>query len=177
MEYTVKRNKKRKRLLLTVEITGEVVVKAGYFVSDKTIEKFVAQNIGWIEQQKEKLNNRYHYRRIVTKQEQKQMQKEALPVMKEITEKYSAIMRLCPKNVKITSAEKRWGSCSSNKTVCFSYRVLFLSQRCKEYLAVHELAHLAQMNHSGKFYSIVEKYMPDYKEIEKELSGYYIHLA
>ena len=152
------------------------MVKAGYCVSDNTIEKFVEQNAQWIERQREKLNKRYHFRKTVTKQEQKQMQKDALPVMTEITEKYSAIMGLYPENVRITTAEKRWGSCSSNKTVCFSYRVMYLSQRCREYLVVHELAHLAQMNHSRSFYEIVEKYMPDYKEIEKELNGYYICL-
>ena len=152
------------------------MVKAGDCVSDNTIEKFVEQNAQWIERQREKLNKRYHFRKTVTKQEQKQMQKDALPVMTEITEKYSAIMGLYPENVRITTAEKRWGSCSSNKTVCFSYRVMYLSQRCREYLVVHELAHLAQMNHSRSFYEIVEKYMPDYKEIEKELNGYYIRL-
>ena len=96
--------------------------------------------------------------------------------MTELVQKYADIMGVEAKGVKITSAEKRWGSCSSKNTICFSYRCAFLSQKCKEYIVIHELSHISEFNHSKKFYDVVERYMPDYKSAEKELDGYYIHL-
>ena len=175
VEYTVIRNKRRKKLLMTVKVTGEVVVKAGIFTREKVIEKFVKDNLEWIETQQADYRKKYHCIKLVTKQEREEMKKSALPVMKELTDRYSNIMGLKPSGVKITTAEKRWGSCSGKDRICFSYRVLPLSQKCKEYLVIHELCHLKEFNHSKEFYSLVEKYMPDYKQAEKELSGYYIH--
>ena len=176
VEYTVIRNKRRKRLLMTVKVTGEVVVKAGFFTAESTIEKFVNANTEWIENQRKYYKNKYHCIKIVTETERELIKKQLLPIMEELTRKYSDIMGLKPKKIKITTAEKRWGSCNAKGTVCYSYRVMFLSQKCKEYLVIHELSHLEHMNHSKDFYSLVTKYMPDYKQAEKELNGYYIQM-
>ena len=94
--------------------------------------------------------------------------------MPQITDKYAAIMGLRYSGVKITSAKKRWGSCNSNKGICYSYRIMVLPGHCREYIAVHELAHTVHMNHSQKFYALIKKYIPNYKEIEKEIAGFYI---
>ena len=161
---------------MTVKVTGEVVVKAGFFTAESTIEKFVNSNIEWIENQRRYYKNKYHYIKIVTESEREQVKKQLLTVMSELTEKYSIIMGVKPEKVRITTAEKRWGSCNAKGTICYSYRVMFLSQKCKEYIVIHELCHLEQMNHSKDFYSLVAKYMPDYKQAEKELDGYYIQM-
>ena len=153
---------------------GEVVVKAGKFTSEKTIDAFVNQEKDWIEKQKKYYAEKYHHRIDVKKEDIPTIKKQLLPQMEFLVNKYSQIMKVTPSKVKITSAEKRWGSCNSNKTVCFSYRAVFLSQKCKEYLVIHELSHLTHMNHSKDFYSEIEKYMSDYKVAEKELDGYFI---
>lgn len=176
MEYTVIRRKNRKYMRIEVRATGEVIVRSSPFVSEEKIEEFVNKNLKWIKSIQQKYADKYHYRQLVTKEEREEMKKDALIQMKALTEKYSEIMGLYPKSVKITAAETRWGSCSGKDTICYSYRVQPLSQRCKEYLAVHELSHLKEFNHSKNFYSLIEKYMPDYKEREKELDGYYIQL-
>ena len=71
--------------------------------------------------------------------------------------------------VSINSAKTRFGSCSSRKTLNFSYRLALYPYEAIEYVCVHELAHLTEMNHSKKFWAIVEKYLPDYKERKKLL--------
>ena len=124
---------------MTVKVTGEVVVKAGYFTAESTIEKFVNANTEWIENQRRYYKNKYHYIKMVTEKERRQAQNQLLDVMRELTEKYSSIMGLKPEKIKITTAEKRWGSCSSKNTICFSYRCAFLSQKCKEYIVIHPM--------------------------------------
>lgn len=58
----------------------------------------------------------------------------------------------------------RWGSCNfSKKTVTFAHMLLHAPQPCMEYVVVHELAHLAEPNHSRDFYQIVEDILPDWQ--------------
>ena len=76
-------------------------------------------------------------------------------------------MGVHPKGIKITSARKRFGSCGPNDTICFSWRLMTYPKEAVDYVIVHELSHLVERNHSSKFYDVVRKYMPDYKEREK----------
>ncbi len=65
--------------------------------------------------------------------------------------------------------KSNWGSCSKNRNINISTRLLFASEDVLEYVCIHELAHLIEHNHSEKFWSLVEKAMPDYKKKEKWL--------
>ena len=176
MEYKVIRNHRRRRLVLTVSVDGKVTIKAGRFTSDKYIEEFVNSKKDWIEKQQKYFADKYHHRIQVTKEERENLKKQFLPVMEELVFKYSRMMDVNPKSVKITVAEKRWGSCGRNGAICFSYRGALVSQKCREYLVVHELCHIKHFNHSKDFYEEIKKYMPDYRDAEKELDGYYIHI-
>ncbi len=59
-----------------------------------------------------------------------------------------------------------WGSCSENGNINISTRLLFAPSDVLEYVCVHELAHLIEPNHSDRFWELIEKAMPDYREKE-----------
>ena len=61
----------------------------------------------------------------------------------------------------------KWGSCSANGNINISTRLLFAPDDVLEYICIHELARLIEHNHSDRFWALVEKAMPDYKEKEK----------
>lgn len=63
----------------------------------------------------------------------------------------------------------KWGSCSSNGNINISTRLLFAPDDVLEYVLVHELSHKVEFNHSDRFWSLVEKAMPNYKEKEQWL--------
>ena len=65
--------------------------------------------------------------------------------------------------IKITSAKRRWASCTSRRNLNFSWRMIMLPPEVLDYIIVHELAHLNELNHSRKFWIEVEQMMPDYK--------------
>jgi len=65
--------------------------------------------------------------------------------------------------IRIKKLKTRWGSCSSKKNLNFNYKILFLPEDIRDYIIVHELCHLRQMNHSKKFWQEVENIIPDYK--------------
>lgn len=70
----------------------------------------------------------------------------------------------------VTSARRRWGSCSGNDSLHFSFRLLYAPEEVIEYVVVHELAHTFHKNHGARFWKTVEKYVPDYKEKLRYLS-------
>lgn len=63
----------------------------------------------------------------------------------------------------------RWGSCSASGTISLNVCVLFLEPRVMRYLLIHELAHTRHMNHSKRFWALVESHEPDYKRLDREL--------
>lgn len=65
--------------------------------------------------------------------------------------------------------QSNWGSCSSEGNVNLSTRLLFAPVEVQDYVIIHELAHLVEMNHSPRFWSLVERFMPDYNEKERWL--------
>jgi predicted metal-dependent hydrolase len=71
--------------------------------------------------------------------------------------------------VAIRNTRSRWGSCSSKKNLNFNYRILFLPAQLQDYLIVHELCHLQEMNHAAGFWNLVAQQVPDYKVCVAEL--------
>ena len=79
--------------------------------------------------------------------------------------------------VAIKNTSRRWGSCSSKKNLNFNYKIIYLKPHLADYLIVHELCHLGQLNHSRKFWALVSKTIPDYAKINKELRKVHIKLV
>jgi predicted metal-dependent hydrolase len=71
--------------------------------------------------------------------------------------------------VSIRCQRTRWGSCSTRGTVSLNCSLLFQRAEVVRYLYVHELAHLKCMNHSPKFWALVERLEPDYQRLDREL--------
>jgi predicted metal-dependent hydrolase len=76
---------------------------------------------------------------------------------------FSRILKLRHESLKITSAESRWGSCSEDNNLAFSFRLMMAPTDIIDYVIVHELTHIKEKNHSSKFWQRVETLMPEYK--------------
>lgn len=89
--------------------------------------------------------------------------KEAGRVIKDRLNLFLGNAGLTCKTVKITGARKRWGSCGSNGTLNFSWRLVMCPIPVIDYVIVHEISHLKHHNHSRDFWQSVQITMPDYK--------------
>jgi len=75
------------------------------------------------------------------------------------------------RSVNLKYNHSNWGSCSRDRNVNLSTRLLFAPKEVQDYVILHELAHLVELNHSDRFWAIVERYMPDYQQKEKWLKA------
>jgi predicted metal-dependent hydrolase len=81
----------------------------------------------------------------------------------ERVESFSRQLGLFPNKVKVTSAERRWGSCSEDNNISFSFRLMMTPPAVIDYVIVHELMHIKEKSHSARFWKLIEAVMPEYK--------------
>ena len=79
--------------------------------------------------------------------------------------------------VRLKNNASNWGSCSSNSIINLSTRLLLVPEAVQDYVVIHELAHLIELNHSKKFWALVEEAMPDYYQHENWLKEHGAGLA
>jgi len=72
--------------------------------------------------------------------------------------------------VKIKNLNSRWGSCSFKKNLSFNLKLMYFNYKVIDYVIVHELCHLREMNHSKRFWKFVENILPNYKEYRSQLN-------
>jgi len=177
-DYTLIRSK-RKTVALYVRPDAGLEVRAPRNMPGAEIDRFVASKTHWItEKQKltrQRLERQAEFRlncddttRSACVQRYKQRAKQLLP---EKTAAFAEQMGLKPRAVKINSAKTRWGSCSALKNLNFSWRLAMADDGVIDYVVVHELAHLREMNHSARFWAIVAGVLPDYRERQKRLKA------
>jgi len=73
--------------------------------------------------------------------------------------------------VSIRDQKTCWGSCSRKGNLNFNYKILFLPPHLQDYVIVHELAHLRELNHSPRFWALVASVVPDWRTCRRELRG------
>ena len=95
--------------------------------------------------------------------------KTAKELLNKRLEYFSNIMDLEYSSFKLTNAKTKWGSCSSTKKIDLNWRLIMLKSDLQDYVIVHELCHLLEMNHSIKFYKCVESVLKDYKKRRLEI--------
>lgn len=147
--------KRSKRKTMSIEITKElsVLVRCPLRLSKREIERFLAKNEAWISAHLETMKKRVELEQKHALNERqvaalKEKAKAALPSRAAF---YSTLMGLTPAGIKITSAEKRFGSCSAKDSLCFSYRLMLYPPDAVDYVVVHELAHIRHKNHGKQF--------------------------
>ena len=89
---------------------------------------------------------------------------------------FSLILGLNHGRLYIRTQKTKWASCSPMGNLSFNLRMAALPERLKEYIVIHELAHLLEPNHSKRFWRIVERQYPDYQIAEQELKKYWLIL-
>ncbi len=99
----------------------------------------------------------------------KWLKENAKRILSEVTAKTASEMQVSYRSVSVTSAKSRWGSCTADNAVRYSFRLIYAPKEVVRYVVVHELAHTRYKNHSALFWREVERYEPRYRERRKWL--------
>ena len=186
----------RKTLSMRFDRVWVLQIKAPKFTPQWSIDNFISKNQSWIEKQGKKLEKQQEDKKwylfgeeIVWSHPQATTLSWILSLSKgKEAAKLTLFYKSQAKNyiptrcqeladlhgftynkLRITSATSRWGSCSSKRNLNFSYRLIMAPREAIDYVIIHELCHLRQMNHSAKFWKEVSDIMPEYKQHEKHL--------
>ena len=169
MEYNIVRSN-IKNIYIQIK-NGEVIVKAPKRVSEKYIKEVVAKKEKWItkklEEDKVKREKQKHEKPI-TQQEAIELKQ----IVLESANKYGKSIGEFPNQVTIKNMKYAWGSCTSKRNIAINMKLARMKKEIIEYVVLHELCHLKYMNHSEDFWRLVEKNMPNYKKLRKELKKY-----
>ena len=159
LEYKIKYSK-IKNIYIQIK-DGKVIVKAPRRVSKKEIEKILEQKSEWIQKAVEKETKKQEKKPLYTKEEFKEIvEKNANELVKQTG--------LVPNKITIKKIKYAWGSCSNKKNITINLELIKYSEQAIRYVILHEFCHIKYMNHSKDFWNLVEKYMPDYKQVRKE---------
>jgi len=97
---------------------------------------------------------------------------EALRVFEECAAHFAPLLQVAPHEIRLSAARTQWGSCTVRGVVRLNWQLVKMPLHLIDYVVVHELAHLVEMNHSPAFWRVVESACPDYRPCRAELRGY-----
>ncbi|MEK9153407.1 MAG: M48 family metallopeptidase [Patescibacteria group bacterium] len=170
ISYKLKRSNRAKRMRLAVFCDGSVVVTSPLGVERSIIEKFITQKSQWV------IDKLEYFKSISEqvfvgggKRDYKKHKESALALAQRRIEHFNKIYGFEFNKINIKNQKTRWGSCSRKGNLNFNYKIALIPERLADYIIAHELCHLKELNHSQKFWNLVEQAVPDYLEIRREL--------
>lgn len=170
VEYTLRLSKWAKQLRLSVASGGVFTVTAPSSVSQSRIEEFIQRKAGWV---LGKINYFGQFpKRVVIKNKRThfvEYKPKARTLVWERLAHFNQRYHFKWNSVTIRNQRSRWGSCSRKSNLNFNYKIALLPPHLSDYLIVHELCHLGQLNHSRAFWSLVAHTLPDYQILRAEL--------
>lgn len=167
---TVRKSHRARHLRLTVHRDGSVILALPFFVSYKKGQEFLESKMGWIREKLKEFASQPD--NLLLRGSVKEYRASRRAARKLIVERLNYFQKVYTgrwKRVSIRNQKTRWGSCSRSGNLSFNYRLLLLPSHLCDYVIVHELCHLIELNHSPKFWALVARTFPDYKDLRHEL--------
>lgn len=169
-EYNVEvRRSKRKSAAIKITADMQIVVFVPVYVSDNEIERMVISKSKWIDEHMLKVQSTIDERsklEKITFEQVKELADQAVEYIPKRVKYYAEKENFVYNKITIKNLVSRWGSCSTKGNLNFNCLLMLTPDYVIDYIVVHELCHLREMNHSEKFWAEVEKIMPDYQRAE-----------
>lgn len=165
-EVVVRRNALARGVKFSVSTSGRLTMSVPTYTSEFLAKRFLAANRKTI---REKLPVKDPAEQRARDYQKKQLMKKAKEYLPYRLEYYAKLYGYKYSKCRLSHANTRWGSCSSNKTISLNIGLMKLPEALRDYVILHELAHLHHMDHSKEFWAEVAKHDRNYKSHEKKL--------
>ena len=167
---------RRKTIGLEIRPNGELIVRAPLRAPLEAIEKVIHDKADWISKHRkiaaEKSRERERFladTEPITPKEIDVLANRMLAEFPPRVQKFASLLGVDYGRITVRMQRTRWGSCSSKGNLNFNCLIMLAPREVRDYIIVHELCHRIEMNHSKRFWALVESVMPDYKESERWL--------
>lgn len=173
VEYFIYRSHRARHLRIIIGWGKGVVVTLPMRMSERMVEPFLQEKAGWILKVLKKLEkHKTKFPIRISEAEYIANKDRAQNTISGRVTFFNQFYRFQYKNISIRNQKTIWGSCTRQGKLQFNYKLLRLPQRLLDYVVVHELCHLQEHNHSEKFWRLVEKVLPDHKQLRKVLRNH-----
>ncbi len=160
MEYQLIRSARR-TVALEINQKGQVIIRAPQRMPQAQIDAFFESHQSWLRTHLARQQARMDAHPEPDPQRQQLLLDQAAEILPQKVAYYGKIMGLRPTGITITGARTRFGSCSPQNRLCFSWRLMEYPEDAIDYVVVHELAHLVHRNHGPEFHALVGSVLPD----------------
>ena len=154
----------RKTLAVQVKADGQVVIRVPLRTSWKEAERFLERESAWVERHVAVALASYVEPRTYTDAQVREGKARAGELFARRTAHFSAGMGVDSGRISVRQQKTRWGSCSVRGNLNFNWKLALMPEEILDYVVVHELAHRVEMNHSPRFWAVVETVLPDWRE-------------
>ena len=168
-EVVVRKNAWVKGVKFTVSTSGRLAMSVPNYTSEFLAKRFLNSNRKQI---REKLPLKDPSEQRARDYQKKQLTKKAKEYLPYRLEYYAKLYGYKYDKCRLSHANTRWGSCSSNKTISLNIGLMKVPERLRDYVILHELAHLNHMDHSSAFWAEVATHDKNYKQHEKKLKSF-----
>lgn len=152
----------RKTLSLEITPGGKVLVRCPRRMPQREIARFLEEKRPWLERHLEALSRRPQLP-VLTPAELRSLAEQAARVLPERTAHFAQILNVTYGRITIRSQRTRWGSCSAAGNLNYNCLLILTPPEVQDYVVVHELCHRKELNHSARFWALVESVLPDYR--------------
>ncbi len=170
LPYRLRVSVRARQLRLSVNEYGEVSLTVPKRYSRARAERFLIEKGEWVLQQLEKIAKNPGRVRLPTGQLNFMRHKAtARRLVMQLIAELQPLYNVTVKHVSVRDQKSRWGSCSRDGRLSFSYKIVFVPPEAARYIVAHELSHLKEFNHSRAFWGWVSKSVPNHQELRREL--------
>ena len=169
VSYLLRASKRARHVRLTVESDGTLVATLPPRVAESVLERFIREKTDWIFRHLSERAGKRQVPTADTRRDYLAKKEAARTLVLERLEHFNAHYGFTYNTVRIKNLKSQWGSCSAKKNLNFNYKVIYLPPAVADYVIVHELCHLKELNHSKHFWNLVRETLPDVEERETAL--------
>ena len=170
VSYTLRISRRTRGVRLSVVSGGMFTVTAPPSMQQNQIEEFILKKSRWV---LKKIEYCSKFPRTVGIKNRKrhfaEHREKARILVRERLAYFNQSYHFKWKRIAIRNQRARWGSCSRKGNLNFNYKLALLPSHLSDYIIVHELCHLGELNHSAKFWKLVAKTIPNHRILRKEL--------
>ena len=155
---------------------GDVHVSAPFGMPKADVQRFIDEHLDWIAKARKKTLEQqakrtafYNRLPLQTRAQADEARQRLKALIEPMVEHHAKTMNVAPSRISYKAMISRWGVCNVKaKSICFSVYLLLLPEWCAEHVVVHELCHLLEPSHNARFYTLMDRYFPRWREARRE---------